>query len=72
MITGCSNLKNKEGLTITERIKRDIEFAEMSTDSKQRELLSYMVIAAAELAVDFELITYQEWGELTRQAFSII
>lgn len=62
-------MRNKQGLTITERINRDIELAEMSCDTEERKMLAHMAISAAELAVDFGLITNQEWGELTQRAF---
>lgn len=63
-------MRNRHGLTITERIKKDIELAEKSRNKDHRELLAHMAIAAAELAIDFDLITYKEWGELTRRAFA--
>ena len=62
-------MKNKSGLSIVERIKKDLEIAETVSNDEHRRLLAYMAIAAAELAIDFELITYKEWGELTRRAF---
>ena len=65
-------MKNKRGLTIVERISEDIKYAEQIRCKEQRELLAHMAIAAAELAIDFDLITYKEWGELTRKAFSAI
>lgn len=65
-------MRNKQGLTITERIHKDIEAAEETNNAEHRQLLAHMAIAAAELAVDFELITYKEWGELTRRAFAAI
>lgn len=63
---------NKDGLTITERINKDIDFAGMVSDADHRNLLAHMAISAAELAIDFNLITYKEWGELTRKAFAIM
>lgn len=63
-------MRNKQGLKITERITKDIEFAEEVNNTEQRRLLAHMAIAAAELAIDFGLITYQEWGDLTRRAFA--
>lgn len=65
-------MRNKRGLTVTERIKQDIEHAEAVNDKEHKKLLAYMAISAAELAVDYELITYKEWGELTRRAFAAI
>lgn len=65
-------MRNRQGLTIFERITKDIEFASMESNAEQRRLLAHMAIAAAELAIDFGLITYKEWGELTRRAFAVI
>lgn len=65
-------MRNKRGLTVTERIEKDIEHAEAVHDAEQRELLAHMAIAAAEFAIDFGLITYREWNELTRRAFAAI
>ena len=65
-------MKNKRGLTITERINKDIDFASQEDNAEQRRLLAHMAIAAAELAIDFDLITYKEWGDLTRRAFAVI
>lgn len=62
-------MKNKRGLTIKERINEDIDLAEMVDNNEHRRLLAYMAIAAAEFAIDFDLITYKEWGDLTRRAF---
>lgn len=65
-------MRNIHGLTVTERITKDIEFAEREQNADQRKMLAHMAIAAAELAIDFNIITYKEWGELTRRAFAII
>lgn len=65
-------MRNKRGLTIFERITQDIEHASFETNEDQRRLLAHMAISAAELAIDFGLITYKEWGELTRRAFAVI
>lgn len=62
-------MRNKQGLTITERINRDIELAEMSCDTEERKMLAHMAISAAEFAIDFGLITYKEWWNLTERAF---
>lgn len=65
-------MRNKQGLTATERITKDIELAEMTENAEQRRLLAHMAISAAEFAVDFGIITYREWSELTRRAFATI
>ena len=65
-------MKNKHGLTVNERITKDIEFAEMVNDEDHRRLLAHMAISAAELAVEYGLITYKEWGDLTRRSFALM
>lgn len=65
-------MKNKRGQTALERITKDIEFAETVTNTDQRRLLAHMAIAAAELAVDFGMITRREWTQLIDRAFVII
>lgn len=64
-------MRNKRGLTVTERITKDLELASMESNVEQRRLLAYMAISAAELAIDFGLITYTEWDDLTRTAFGL-
>lgn len=65
-------MRNAQGLTVTERINRDIDNAELVTNEEHRKLLAHMAISAAELAVDYNMITYREWGRLTRRAFAIM
>jgi hypothetical protein len=65
-------LKNINGLTVAERIMKDIEFAEASMSEDQRSLLIHIAIGAAELAIEYGLITYEEWDVLTKRAFSAI
>lgn len=65
-------MRNKHGLTVVERITKDIELAEKSNNEEHKKLLAHMAISAAELAIDFGLITYKEWGELTRRAFAVM
>ena len=65
-------MRNAQGLTVTERISRDIDNAELETNEEHRKLLAHMAISAAELAVDYNMITYKEWGSLTRRAFALM
>lgn len=65
-------MRNKRGLTVSERIEKDIELASKECDVEQRRLLAHMAIAAAEFAIDFGLITYREWRDLTHMAFEMI
>lgn len=65
-------MRNKRGLTIEERISKDIELAAAESNEEQRRLLAYMAISAAEFAIDFGLITFKEWDDLTHRAFAMI
>jgi hypothetical protein len=64
-------MKNRQGLTVIERIIKDIELAETSCDVEEREMLAYMALGAAEFAIDFGLISYNEWGNLAQRAFPL-
>lgn len=64
-------MKNVYGLTAYERITKDIELAKLAY-GEHRQILAYYALGAAELAIDFGLITYKEWGELTRKVFEIM
>lgn len=63
---------NKQSKTVNERLKRDIELAKKIEDFEQRKLHAYMIMGAAELAVDFGMISYTDWDKHTREAFEII
>lgn len=65
-------MRNKQGKTVSERIKQDIEHAKKIENAEQRKLHAYMIMGAAEFAIDFGLINYTEWGKHTREAFEII
>lgn len=65
-------MRNKNGLTAAERIIKDLQTIETTENAEQRKLLAYMAIAAAELAVDFNLITHSEWAEFIDRAFTVI
>ena len=65
-------MKNKQGKTANERLKRDIEHAKKIEDAEQRKLHAYMILSAAEFAADFGMITLTEWDIHTREAFGLI
>lgn len=65
-------MRNKQGKTINERIKQDIEHAKKIEDIEQRKLHAYMIMGAVEFAADFGLITLTEWDKHTREAFGIM
>ena len=64
-------MKNVYGLTAYERILKDIELAELA-HGEHKQFLAHSALGAAEFAIDFGLLTYKEWGELTRKVFDIM
>lgn len=65
-------MKNKQGKTVIERLKRDIEHAKKIEDIEQRKLHAYMIMGMLEFAIDFGMISYTDWDNHTRKAFEII
>ena len=65
-------MENKRGMTISERLKQDIEYAENTTDIKHREILAIKALGAVDIAVEYGLITYKEWEAYLGRIFAII
>jgi hypothetical protein len=55
-----------------ERLHRDIDLAETEESQEQKKILAYMALAAAEFAIDFELIPTNEWSELLDRIFPLL
>lgn len=64
-------MKNKRGYTAQERITQDIEYAKNMKDKADRTLLATKALGAADLAVEFGLITYNEWEKHIDDIFQI-
>lgn len=65
-------MKSRSGLTILERLNKDIDLAETEESQEQKQLLAYMALAAAEFAVDFDLIPTKDWSNLLKRIFLIL
>ena len=65
-------MKNKRGYTVQERIEQDIEYAIKIENKADQTLLATKVLGAADLAVEFGLITYAEWKQYIDGIFQII
>lgn len=65
-------MKSRSGLTIMERLHRDIDLAETVESQEQKKLLAYMALAAAEFAVDLDLIPTNDWNELLDRIFPLL
>lgn len=64
-------MKNKRGYTVQDRIKQDIEYATQIENKADRNLLMTKALGAADLAVEFGLITYKEWETHIDNIFKI-
>lgn len=64
-------MENKRGYTVQERIKQDIEHAKTMNDAGHKKLLATKALGAADLAVEFGLITYREWEKHIDDIFKI-
>lgn len=64
-------MKNKRGYTVQDRIMQDIEHAKNIEDKASRTLLATKALGAADLAVEFGLITYNEWEKHIDTIFKI-
>lgn len=65
-------MKNKRGKTINERITEEIEYAEATTEIADRTLLATKALGAIDLAVEFGLITLEEWEKYIHRVFCIL
>lgn len=65
-------MKNKHGKTVQERIREDINFAERAKELADRTLLATKALGAADLAVEFNLITYNEWELYIDKIFELL
>lgn len=62
---------NKRGYTAQDRLKQDIAYAKKLKDDRERKLIATKVLGAADLAVEFGLITYNEWEKHIEDIFQI-
>lgn len=65
-------MKNKRGYTTQERITQEIEHAEKVENKAERSMFATKALGAADLAVEFGLITYAEWEKHIERIFNII
>lgn len=64
-------MKNKRGYTVQERLKQDIEYAKKIEDINNRRLIATKALGAADFAIEFGLITYNEWENHIDEIFKI-
>ena len=64
-------MRNKRGYTVQDRLKQDIEHAKKIDDITNRRLIAAKALGAADFAVEFGLITYNEWEKHIEDIFRI-
>lgn len=64
-------LTNKRGYTVQYRIEQDIDYARNIEDRVKQTILATKALGAADLAVEFGLITYSEWEHYIDSIFKI-
>ena len=64
-------MRNKRGYTVQERLKQDIDYAKGIENKDSKSLLATKALGAADLAVEFGLITYNEWVQHIEDIFGI-
>lgn len=64
-------MRNKRGYTVQERLKQDIEHAKNIEDITNRRLIATKALGAADFAIEFGLITYNEWEQHIEDIFKI-
>lgn len=65
-------MKNHHGKTIHERIAYDIDYARNVENPVQKTALLYKILGAVDMAVEFSLISFQEWEIYVSQIFEMI
>ena len=65
-------MKNKRGFTVQYRIRQDIEYAKTVEDKVSQNMLVAKVLGAVDFAVEFGLITYNEWSTYIDDIFQIV
>ena len=65
-------MQNNRGKTIKDRLNEDIEYAENLKSAESKEILALKALGAADMAVEFGLITYNEWETYIDRLFKIM
>ena len=68
----CSNVKKNKAITIQERLTFNIETAREIRDTEGKTALANQALGAAEIAVEFGLITYTEFERYIKNIFRLL
>lgn len=56
--------------SVQDRIREDIDYARNAVDLNQRKALAFKVLGAVDFAVEFKMISYQEWEGYVGEIFA--
>ena len=62
-------MKNRRGLSVNERLNKEIEYAENVEKPEHKDVLAIKALGAVDMAVEFGLITYKEWESFVSRIF---
>lgn len=65
-------MKNRRGISIRERLSKEIEYAENIESIEHKDVLAIKALGAVDMAVEFGLITYKEWEAFVSRIFAIM
>lgn len=65
-------MKNRQGRTIFERLNEDIIHAQNTANAEHKEILAIKALGAADMAVEFGMITYTEWETFVNRIFELM
>ena len=64
-------IKNKRGQSISDRLSEEFDYIKRLVDENQRVMLAYKALGAADIAIEFGLITYTEWEIFVKDFFRV-
>lgn len=70
MIRGVA-MQNHRGMTIQDRILNEIDFVRDIEDKKLQQTFITRLLGAVDFAVEFKLITFEEWDKYIGMIFAI-
>jgi hypothetical protein len=62
-------MRNRQGKTVRERLIEEIEYLKRLDNVEHQAILAYKALGAADIAVEFGLITYNEWEKCIEELF---
>ncbi len=70
MIIG--DLTNRRGQTVKDRITEEFNYIKTLDNIEERNVLATKALGAADIAVEFGLITYTEWEAFVSEYFTVV